>query len=165
MGEFGALNWTILVVYIVGNLLLGYYLSKRISTADHFFLGDRSTPWWAIGISVVATYVSALSFLGGPSWAYADGFSVIALHANYPIVIFVVITLLSAVLLQQWRCVDLRLPGTSFRPARPCPYFEHLACIADDDLCGDSLRDIAGARVHHGYRCCACNHHRDRSLL
>ena len=93
MAEFGTLNWSILIVYIVGNLLLGYYLSKRISTADHFFLGDRSTPWWAIGISVVATYVSALSFLGGPSWAYADGFSVIALHANYPIVIFVVITL------------------------------------------------------------------------
>jgi len=93
MAEFGALNWTILIVYILGNLLLGYYLSKRINTADDFYLGNRTTPWWAIGISVVATYVSALSFLGGPSWAYTDGFSVIALHANYPIVIFVVITL------------------------------------------------------------------------
>ena len=93
MSQFGALNWTILVVYICGNLLLGYYLSKRISTAKDFYLGNRTTPWWAIGISVVATYVSALSFLGGPSWAYTDGFSVIALHANYPIVIFVVITL------------------------------------------------------------------------
>jgi len=93
MADFGTLNWTILVVYIFGNLLLGYYLSKRIRTADDFYLGDRTTPWWAIGISVVATYVSALSFLGGPSWAYTDGFSVIALHANYPIVIFVVITL------------------------------------------------------------------------
>jgi SSS family solute:Na+ symporter len=93
MAEFGTLNWTILIVYICGNLLLGYYLSKRINTADDFYLGKRTTPWWAIGISVVATYVSALSFLGGPSWAYTDGFSVIALHANYPIVIFVVITL------------------------------------------------------------------------
>jgi len=93
MENFGTLNWSILVVYVVGNLLLGYYLSKRIHTADDFYLGNRTTPWWAIGISVVATYVSALSFLGGPSWAYADGFSVIALHANYPLVIFVVITL------------------------------------------------------------------------
>ncbi len=93
MGNFGALNWTILAVFICGNLLLGYYLSKRISTADQFYLGNRTTPWWAIGISVIATYVSALSFLGGPSWAYADGFSVIALHANYPLVIFAVITL------------------------------------------------------------------------
>jgi SSS family solute:Na+ symporter len=93
MESFGSLNWSILVIYIFGNLLLGYFLSKRIKTANDFYLGDRTTPWWAIGISVVATYVSALSFLGGPSWAYSDGFSVIALHANYPLVIFIVITL------------------------------------------------------------------------
>jgi SSS family solute:Na+ symporter len=93
MENFGTLNWSILVVYVVGNLLLGYYLSKRINTADDFYLGNRTTPWWAIGISVIATYVSALSFLGGPSWAHTDGFSVIALHANYPLVIFVVISL------------------------------------------------------------------------
>ena len=93
MDNFGTLNWSILVVYVTANLLLGYYLSKRISTANDFYLGNRTTPWWAIGISVVATYVSALSFLGGPSWAYTDGFSVIALHANYPLVIFIVITL------------------------------------------------------------------------
>ena len=34
MGNFGTLNWTILLVYVCGNLLLGYYLSKRISTAS-----------------------------------------------------------------------------------------------------------------------------------
>ncbi|MEX0706676.1 MAG: sodium/solute symporter [Woeseia sp.] len=92
MGEFGALNWTILIVYIVGNLLLGWVLGKKVKTASDFFLGNRSTPWWAIGISVVATYVSALSFLGGPAWAYTSGLSVIAIHLNYPIVIFLVIT-------------------------------------------------------------------------
>lgn len=92
MGEFGTLNWTILVVYILGNLLLGYVLGKKVETASDFFLGDRSTPWWAIGVSVIATYVSALSFLGGPAWAYTSGLSVIAIHLNYPIVIFLVIT-------------------------------------------------------------------------
>ena len=93
MTEFGALNWTILGAYIVANLLLGVFLSTRIKTADHYYLGTRQTPWWAIGISVVATYVSALSFLGGPAWSYTEGLSVIAIHLNYPIVIFLVITL------------------------------------------------------------------------
>lgn len=92
MGEFGTLNWTILVVYIIGNLLLGWVLGKKVETASDFFLGNRSTPWWAIGISVIATYVSALSFLGGPAWSYTSGLSVIAIHLNYPIVIFLVIT-------------------------------------------------------------------------
>ena len=93
MGEFGVLNWTILVVYILGNLVLGFYLSKNVHSADDYYLGNRATPWWAIGISVVATYVSALSFLGGPAWSYASGLSVLAIHLNYPIVIFLVITL------------------------------------------------------------------------
>ena len=92
MNEFGTLNWFILIAYIIGNLVLGWVLSKRISTANDFFLGRRTTPWWAIGVSVIATYVSALSFLGAPAWAYTDGLSVIAIHLNYPIVIFIVIT-------------------------------------------------------------------------
>ena len=90
--EFGTLNWAILIAYIIGNLVLGWVLSKRIRTANDFFLGRRTTPWWAIGLSVIATYVSALSFLGAPAWAYTDGLSVIAIHLNYPLVIFIVIT-------------------------------------------------------------------------
>lgn len=92
MAEFGALNWSILVLYIIANLFLGFVLGKKIQSAEDFFLGDKSIPWWAIGISVVSTYVSALTFLGGPAWAYTDGMSVIAIHLNYPIVIFFVIT-------------------------------------------------------------------------
>ncbi len=92
MAEFGALNWSILVVYIIANLALGYFLGKKVHSAEDFFLGDKSTPWWAIGISVIGTYISALTFLGGPAWAYTDGLSVIAIHLNYPIVIFLVTT-------------------------------------------------------------------------
>jgi SSS family solute:Na+ symporter len=74
------------------NLLLGWYLSKQVDTAEDFYLGRRTTPWWAIGISVIATYVSALSFLGGPAWSYSESLAVIAIHLNYPIVVLVVIT-------------------------------------------------------------------------
>jgi SSS family solute:Na+ symporter len=93
MADFGTLNWSILVVYILLNLLLGWYLSKQVDTAEDFYLGRRTTPWWAIGISVIATYVSALSFLGGPAWSYSESLAVIAIHLNYPIVVLVVITL------------------------------------------------------------------------
>jgi SSS family solute:Na+ symporter len=93
MSDFGTLNWTILITYILLNLLLGWVLSKKVDTAEDFYLGRRTTPWWAIGISVIATYVSALSFLGGPAWSYSESLAVIAIHLNYPIVVFVVITL------------------------------------------------------------------------
>lgn len=93
MSDFGALNWAILIAYIVGTLLMGFVLSSKVRTAHDYYLGQRDTPWWVIGISVVATYVGALAFLGGPAWAYAEGFSVIFIHINYPIAIFLVVTL------------------------------------------------------------------------
>ncbi|MEL7186699.1 MAG: sodium/solute symporter [Pseudomonadota bacterium] len=92
MKDFGTLNWAILIAYILGNIALGFFLSKKVHTANDYYLGDRTTPWWAIGISVVATYIGALTFLGGPAWSYVDGFSVIFIHINYPIAIVVVIT-------------------------------------------------------------------------
>ena len=93
MAEFGTLNWSILVTYIIANLILGYFLGKKINSDNDFYLGQKTTPWWAIGISVIATYVSALTFLGAPAWSYKEGMSVIAIHLNYPLVIIAVITL------------------------------------------------------------------------
>jgi SSS family solute:Na+ symporter len=93
MSNFGTLNWVILLAYIIGNLVLGFFLSKRVHTAEDYYVGRRTTPWWAIGVSVIATYIGALTFLGGPAWSYVDGFSVIFIHINYPIAIFIVITL------------------------------------------------------------------------
>ncbi len=92
MAEFGALNWSIVIGYLVGTLVLGAALSRRVHTAEDYYLGDRTTPWWAIGVSVVATYVGALTFLGGPAWAYEEGLSVIFIHVNYPLAIFVVVS-------------------------------------------------------------------------
>ena len=47
MAEFGLLNWAILVIYVIANLLLGYVLGKKINTAQDFFLGNKTTPWCA----------------------------------------------------------------------------------------------------------------------
>ncbi|WP_394176298.1 sodium:solute symporter family transporter [Thalassotalea litorea] len=91
MIEFGALNWSILIAYIIANLALGLVIGKKIETDEDFYIGQKTTPWWAIGISVVATYVSAMTFLGAPAWAYKEGLSVIAIHLNYPLVIMAVI--------------------------------------------------------------------------
>ena len=93
MESFGVLNWSIIGFYLSINLFLGWYMSRRVTTANNYFLGDRTAPWWAIGISVMATYVSALSFLGGPAWAYGDGMAALAIHINYSLVIFICIVL------------------------------------------------------------------------
>ncbi|MDN2655412.1 sodium/solute symporter [Cobetia sp. 14N.309.X.WAT.E.A4] len=93
MDDFGLLNWTILIVYLLGNLLMGSLLSKKVDSAEDYYLGSKTIPWWAIGLSVMATYVSAMSFLGGPAWSYGNGLGVMMIQVNYPLVVFLVITL------------------------------------------------------------------------
>jgi solute:Na+ symporter, SSS family len=92
MAEFGVLNWTIVIVVFTVFLAMGYFISRNVSTAEDFYKGHSAIPWWVIGVSVVAAYVSAMTFLGAPAWAYKAGMSVIIIHINYPIVIFVVVT-------------------------------------------------------------------------
>jgi len=93
MTSIGILNWSIIIGYLFINLLLGFILSKKVATAEDFYIGRKTTPWWAIGISVLATYVSAMTFLGAPAWSYKEGLSVIAIHLNYPLVIILVMSL------------------------------------------------------------------------
>jgi solute:Na+ symporter, SSS family len=90
--KFAMLDWTIVVVFLLANLGLGWVLGRKVKSSRDFLLGDGKTPWWAIGISVVATYISALSFLGAPAWAYKDGLAALAIHLNYPIVILIVVS-------------------------------------------------------------------------
>ena len=84
---FSPLDWGIVLVFIAANLVMGWVLGRGVKTAKAFNLGSGKTPWWAIGVSVIATYISALSFLGAPAWAYSDGLAALAIHLNYPIVI------------------------------------------------------------------------------
>lgn len=84
---FSTLDWGIVLVFIIANLVMGFVLGRNVKTAKEFNIGSGRTPWWAIGVSVIATYISALSFLGAPAWAYSDGLAALAIHLNYPIVI------------------------------------------------------------------------------
>jgi SSS family solute:Na+ symporter len=89
---FSGLDWGIVGVFLAANLILGFVLSRKVTTAREFNVGSGRTPWWAIGLSVAATYISALSFLGAPAWAYSDGLAALAIHLNYPIVILIVVS-------------------------------------------------------------------------
>ena len=68
--SFGWLNWTILVLYLVGMLLMGFYFMRKEKGADDFFKGGGRIPWWAAGISIYATMLSAITYMTIPAKAY-----------------------------------------------------------------------------------------------
>lgn len=68
---FTTLDWIILVVYILFSVAVGFFASRGKKNFKSYMFGDGSMPWVAIGISLIATSVSATTFLGNPSHAYA----------------------------------------------------------------------------------------------
>ncbi|MDR1759107.1 MAG: sodium/solute symporter [Fibrobacter sp.] len=68
---FTALDWTVLVVYILFSVAVGLFASRGKKNFKSYMFGNGSMPWVAIGISLIATSVSATTFLGNPSHAYA----------------------------------------------------------------------------------------------
>ena len=70
--HFGWLNWTVLILYLLGMVYLGYYFMRRASkSSDDFFKGGGRIPWWAAGISIFATMLSAITYMSIPAKAYA----------------------------------------------------------------------------------------------
>jgi SSS family solute:Na+ symporter len=59
-----------LVVYLLGMLAVGFYFSRRNTSTEEYFLGGRQFAGWVIGLSLVGTSISSVTFLAYP----ADGF-------------------------------------------------------------------------------------------
>ena len=66
------LDWTIIVVYLGSMIGVGvyWYLRDRQGTASEFFLGSRSIPFWAAGVSLYATNTSSISYIAIPAKAF-----------------------------------------------------------------------------------------------
>ena len=88
---FGWLNYLVLGVYFIGMLLLGFFFMKRESSTDDFFKAGGRIPWWAAGISIFATTLSAITFIAIPAKSYAADWRMflfnMAIIAIAPIVI------------------------------------------------------------------------------
>jgi SSS family solute:Na+ symporter len=60
----------VLVAYMLATIALGLSFSRKQKNLEGYFLANRAAPWWAVGISVVACELSAISYMGSPAWTY-----------------------------------------------------------------------------------------------
>lgn len=70
-GAFGLLNYTILGAYLGTLVAMGVYFSRRVKTTDDFFKAGRRVPWWAAGLSLFGTSLSAITFMAIPAKTFA----------------------------------------------------------------------------------------------
>lgn len=69
--EFTVLDWIVVVGYMVLTTWVGHRMSGQQASIKDFFLGGKTLPWWAVSGSMVATEISALTFIGVPGIVYA----------------------------------------------------------------------------------------------
>ncbi|HKZ33232.1 MAG TPA: sodium:solute symporter [Vicinamibacteria bacterium] len=81
---FATADWVVLAVYVVAIVAFGLWVGRGTRGIDDFFLAGRQMRWWAAGLSVMATQISAITFVGTTGQAYTKGMSFIAFYFGLP---------------------------------------------------------------------------------
>jgi SSS family transporter len=84
-----ALDWAIVAAYLIYIVYDGLRLTKRSNEVEGYFLANRSLPWWAVGLSVMATQLSAITLVGTTGQAYADGMRFVQFYFGLPFAMIV----------------------------------------------------------------------------
>jgi len=79
------LNWVIVVGWLAYVVTHGIRRSKGTSSPDGYFLANRSLPWWAVGLSVMATQLSAVTMIGTTGQGATDGMRFVQFYFGLPL--------------------------------------------------------------------------------
>ncbi|MGZ8491794.1 MAG: sodium:solute symporter family transporter, partial [Gemmatirosa sp.] len=79
------LNWLIVVVYLAYVVYDGLRRSRGTQHLEGYFLASRSLPWWAVGLSVMATQLSAVTMIGTTGQGATDGMRFVQFYFGLPL--------------------------------------------------------------------------------
>ncbi|MBN1346665.1 MAG: sodium/solute symporter [Phycisphaerae bacterium] len=85
-----ALDWVIVGVYFVGVVGMGAYFARRQRSTKEYFLGSRSMSSWVVGLSIIATLLSTISYLANPGEMIQNGPGLFTRVLAIPIAYFIV---------------------------------------------------------------------------
>ncbi len=84
------LDWIILSITLLFIVVYGVWKTKGSKNVNDYILGNNETPWYTVGISVMATQASAITFLSTPGQAFNDGMGFVQFYFGLPIAMVVI---------------------------------------------------------------------------
>lgn len=85
------IDWIILIITLLFIVIYGVWKTKgSTDNVKDYILGNNETPWWTVGLSVMATQASAITFLSTPGQAYHDGMGFVQFYFGLPIAMVVI---------------------------------------------------------------------------
>lgn len=83
-------DWIVLALTIIGIAAYGMWKSRGQKNLESYFRGDNSMPWYTVGLSIMATQASAITFLSAPGQAYTDGMRFVQYYFGLPLAMILI---------------------------------------------------------------------------
>jgi len=83
------IDWIVLIGFLGFVVIYGTLKTRGKKNMRDYMLGNRSTPWYIVTLSIMATQASAITFLSTPGQAYADGMRFIQFYIGLPIAMII----------------------------------------------------------------------------
>src|ERR1043165_4872091 len=83
------IDWIVLGFTLLSIVLYGMWKSRGTRNIQGFLLADKKLPWYHVGLSVMATQASAITFLSAPGQAYSDGMRFVQFYFGLPLAMIV----------------------------------------------------------------------------
>jgi solute:Na+ symporter, SSS family len=84
------IDWIVLFSTLLFIVIYGFIKTKKSANIDDYILGNNQTRWWTVGISVMATQASAITFLSTPGQAFHDGMGFVQFYFGLPLAMVVI---------------------------------------------------------------------------
>lgn len=84
------IDWIVLVATLAFIVLFGVYKTRGRNNVQDYIRGGNESKWWTVGLSVMATQASAITFLSTPGQAYNDGLGFVQFYFGLPIAMIVI---------------------------------------------------------------------------
>src|SRR5690606_29947000 len=88
--RMNVLDWIVLFSALLFIVLYGTWKTRGSKNIDSYLKGDNTMKWWMIGISIMATQASAITFLSTPGQAIEDGMRFLQFYFGLPIAIVII---------------------------------------------------------------------------
>ena len=90
MGKIAILDWAVLSITLLFIVGYGAYVTRKNKNVEDFIKGGNDTKWWTIGLSVMATQASAITFLSTPGQAFHSGMGFVQFYFGLPIAMVII---------------------------------------------------------------------------
>jgi Na+/proline symporter len=84
------IDWVVLLLTIIFIVVYGTLKTRRTSTMEGFLKGDNTLKWWMMGISIMATQASAITFISTPGQAVEDGMRFLQFYFGLPLAMVII---------------------------------------------------------------------------